>query len=86
MFTADKNLIQARIADKTADSSLKLLKLIPVFYYCLDKALYNQPKTKIWWLQFSLPIIVWARLRAYICVSRRLAMTVWGGEVTEHKI
>jgi hypothetical protein len=37
MFTADKNLIQARIADKTADTSLKLLKLIPVFY-CLDKS------------------------------------------------
>jgi hypothetical protein len=26
MFTADKNWIQARIADKTADTSLKLLK------------------------------------------------------------
>jgi hypothetical protein len=37
MFTADNNLIQARIADKTADTSLKLLKLIPVFY-CLAKS------------------------------------------------
>jgi hypothetical protein len=37
MLTADKNLIQARIADKTADTSLKLQKLIPVFY-CLDKS------------------------------------------------
>jgi hypothetical protein len=37
MFTADKNWIQARIADKTADTSLKLLKLIPVFY-CFDKS------------------------------------------------
>jgi hypothetical protein len=38
---ADKNFVQARIADITADTSLKLLKLIP--------ALYNKPKTKIWW-------------------------------------
>jgi hypothetical protein len=37
MFTADKKLIQALIADKTADTSLKILKLIPVFY-CLDKS------------------------------------------------
>jgi hypothetical protein len=37
MFTADKHLIQARIADTTADTSLKLLKSIPVFY-CLDKS------------------------------------------------
>jgi hypothetical protein len=37
MFTADKNLIQARIADKNADMSLKLPQLIPVFY-CLDKS------------------------------------------------
>jgi hypothetical protein len=37
MFTADKNLIQARIADKTADTSLKLPKKFPVFY-CLDKS------------------------------------------------
>jgi hypothetical protein len=36
MFTADKNWIQARIAGKTADTSLKLLQLISVFY-CLDK-------------------------------------------------
>jgi hypothetical protein len=37
IFTADKNLMQARIADKTADTSLKLLKLIPAFY-CFDKS------------------------------------------------
>jgi hypothetical protein len=37
MFTEDKKLMQAWIADKTADSSLKLLKLIPVFH-CLDKS------------------------------------------------
>jgi hypothetical protein len=36
-FKPDNNWIQARIADKTADTSLKLLKLIPVFY-CLDKS------------------------------------------------
>jgi hypothetical protein len=36
-FTADKNLIQARIADKTADTSLKQPKQIPVFY-CSDKS------------------------------------------------
>jgi hypothetical protein len=34
---ADKNWTQARIADKTADTSLKLLKLIQVFY-CLDNS------------------------------------------------
>jgi hypothetical protein len=38
MFMADKNWLQERIADKTADTSLKLLKLIPVFY-CLDKSI-----------------------------------------------
>jgi hypothetical protein len=37
VFTADKNWIETRIADKTADTSLKLLKSIPVFYY-LDKS------------------------------------------------
>jgi hypothetical protein len=34
---ADKNLIQAQIVDKTADMSLKLPKLIPLFY-CKDKS------------------------------------------------
>jgi hypothetical protein len=48
MFTADKNLMQARIVDKTADTSLKLLQFILVLY-CLDKSVENQPKTKIWW-------------------------------------
>jgi hypothetical protein len=38
MFKADKNWMQdSRIADKTVNTSLKLLKLIPVFY-CLDKS------------------------------------------------
>jgi hypothetical protein len=37
MLVVNKNLIQAWIADKTADTSLKLLKLVPVFY-CLDKS------------------------------------------------
>jgi hypothetical protein len=45
MFTADKNLIQARIADKTADTSLKRLKLIPAFY-CLDKSVVLSAKNK----------------------------------------
>jgi hypothetical protein len=42
---ADKNLIQAWIADKTADTILKLLKIIPVFY-CLDKSVVSSAKNK----------------------------------------
>jgi hypothetical protein len=45
MFTADKNWMQVRIADETADTSLKLLNSIPFFIVCTN-ALYNQPKTK----------------------------------------
>jgi hypothetical protein len=45
MFTADKNWIQARIVDKTADTSLKLLKLIPVFY-CFDKSVVQSARNK----------------------------------------
>jgi hypothetical protein len=45
MFTADTNYIQTRIADKTADMSLKLRKLIPVFY-CLDKSFVSSAKNK----------------------------------------
>jgi hypothetical protein len=37
MFTADKIWIQARIADKNADTISKRQKIFPVFY-CLDKS------------------------------------------------
>jgi hypothetical protein len=45
MFTADKNFIQGWITDKTADTSLKLLKLIPFFYF-LDKSVVLSAKNK----------------------------------------